>query len=56
MESQLEVPLTQKILLLHAAKQDYQLLEGYPVPTLRANEVLIKAKAIGLNPIDWKAP
>ena len=50
-------PETQKVLLLHAVRQPYQLTENYPVPKLEsAHEVLVRAQAIGLNPIDWKAP
>lgn len=50
-------PETQNVLLLHAARQPYQLTENYPVPKLEnAHEVLVRAQAIGLNPIDWKAP
>ncbi|KAK0649678.1 chaperonin 10-like protein [Cercophora newfieldiana] len=50
-------PETQKVLLLHAARQPYQLTEDYPVPQVEGDhEVLVRAQAIGLNPIDWKAP
>ncbi|KAK3312890.1 chaperonin 10-like protein [Apodospora peruviana] len=53
----LPTPETQRVLLLHAARQPYQLTENYPVPKLEGeHEVLVKAQAIGLNPIDWKAP
>ena len=55
-ESQPDVPPIQKVLLLYEAKHDYQLVEDYPVPAIRAHEVLVQTKAIGLNPIDWKAP
>ena len=50
-------PETQSVLLLHGAKQAYQLTEETPVPELRSeDEVLLQTKVIGLNPIDWKAP
>ena len=50
-------PETQTVLLLHAAKQPYQLTENYPVPQLEGeHDVLVRTQAIGLNPIDWKAP
>ncbi|KAK3385966.1 chaperonin 10-like protein [Podospora didyma] len=50
-------PETQTVLLLHAARQPYQLTEGYSVPQLQdEHEVLVRTQAIGLNPIDWKAP
>lgn len=51
------VPESQTILLLKGPRQPYELVEGYPIPELNArSEVLVKTRAIGLNPIDWKAP
>ncbi|KAL2130796.1 hypothetical protein VTI74DRAFT_5939 [Chaetomium olivicolor] len=51
------IPETQTVLLLLAAKQPYQLTENYAVPQLEGEcEVLVRTQAIGLNPIDWKAP
>lgn len=51
------VPKTQNILLLYGPKQPYKLVEDYPVPELQIeSEVLVRTRAIGLNPIDWKAP
>ncbi|KAK3689291.1 chaperonin 10-like protein [Podospora appendiculata] len=56
-ESPLPTPQTQTVLLLHAARQPYQLTENYPVPQVQGeHEVLVRTQAIGLNPIDWKAP
>ncbi|KAM7217501.1 GroES (chaperonin 10)-like protein [Rhypophila decipiens] len=53
----LPTPDTQRVLLLHAAKQPYQLTEKYAVPAVQGHhEVLVRTQAIGLNPIDWKAP
>ncbi|KAK4187653.1 hypothetical protein QBC35DRAFT_229592 [Podospora australis] len=50
-------PETQTVLLLQAAKQPYELADNYPVPQPQdAHEVLVRTQAIGLNPIDWKAP
>ncbi|KAK4195528.1 chaperonin 10-like protein [Triangularia verruculosa] len=50
-------PETQTVLLLHAARQPYELTDDYPVPQLQdEQEVLVRTQAIGLNPIDWKAP
>ncbi|KAK3899751.1 chaperonin 10-like protein [Staphylotrichum tortipilum] len=50
-------PKTQTVLLLLAANQQYQLTEKYEVPQLQGEqEVLVRTQAIGLNPIDWKAP
>lgn len=51
------VPETQQALLLHAAKQPYELVDTHKVPSsLSKHEVLVRTVAIGLNPIDWKAP
>ncbi|KAL2157297.1 hypothetical protein VTH06DRAFT_6235 [Thermothelomyces fergusii] len=51
------MPETQTVLLLHAARKPYELTESYPVPDLRDDhEVLVQTRAIGLNPVDWKAP
>ncbi|AEO58523.1 hypothetical protein MYCTH_53905 [Thermothelomyces thermophilus ATCC 42464] len=51
------IPETQTVLLLHAARQPYELTENYPVSDLRDDhEVLVQTRAIGLNPVDWKAP
>ena len=51
------VPETQAVLLLHGARQPYQLTEGYAVPKAdNDHELLVKVQVIGLNPIDWKAP
>ncbi|GKT40279.1 trans-enoyl reductase lepG [Colletotrichum spaethianum] len=52
-----EIPETQTVLILHAAKQPYETAEGYQVPEIRdEREVLVRTEHIGLNPIDWKAP
>lgn len=52
-----EIPRTQSALLLHGAKQDYELIDNHPVPEVeRDSEILVENRAIGLNPIDWKAP
>jgi hypothetical protein len=56
-ETTTEIPDTQSALLLHAIRQPYELKEGYPTPkVLRDDELLVKVTAVGLNPIDWKAP
>ncbi|OKL63620.1 hypothetical protein UA08_01012 [Talaromyces atroroseus] len=48
---------TQNALLLHAIKEKYTLVTDHAVPSiLHDDEVLIEVSAIGLNPIDWKAP
>lgn len=46
----------QDALLLYEPKSPYTLVTNHAVPELRPNEVLVKNYAIGLNPIDWKAP
>lgn len=52
-----EIPSRQTVLLLHAPKQGYELVDDYPVPKPEHDsEILVSNKAIGLNPIDWKAP
>jgi len=56
-KAEIDVPATQSLLLLHAPRQDYVLTYDHPVPATNANhEVLVRVHAIGLNPIDWKAP
>ena len=51
------IPETQRVLLLRGPKQEYQLVDSYPVPKLASeDEILVRNLAIGLNPIDWKAP
>lgn len=51
------VPPSQTVFLLHGPREEYRIVDDFPVPTLISiDEVLIKTKAIGLNPIDWKAP
>ncbi|CCF44839.1 quinone oxidoreductase, partial [Colletotrichum higginsianum] len=52
-----DIPETQTVLILYAAKQPYETAEGYQVPEIEdEHEVLVKTEHIGLNPIDWKAP
>ncbi|KAK2063087.1 alcohol dehydrogenase GroES-like domain-containing protein [Colletotrichum caudatum] len=52
-----KIPQTQTVLILHAAKQPYETIDGYEVPEIQdEREVLVKTEHIGLNPIDWKAP
>lgn len=51
------VPETQSVLLLYGPRQPYKLVDSHPVPQLKnEDEILVKTCAIGLNPIDWKAP
>lgn len=51
------VPESQTVLLLREPRQPYELVKHYPTPELHTgSEVLVKTRAIGLNPIDWKAP
>jgi hypothetical protein len=51
------VPTAQSALLLHGIRQPYSITTGYEIPTLQDDtELLVKVEAVGLNPIDWKAP
>ncbi|EED21379.1 oxidoreductase, zinc-binding dehydrogenase family, putative [Talaromyces stipitatus ATCC 10500] len=48
---------TQNALLLHAIKEKYTLVTDHAIPSIHhQDEILIEVSAIGLNPIDWKAP
>ena len=52
-----DVPEIQTVLLLRAPRQSYQLSHDHPVPRVQGDsELLVKSRAIGLNPIDWKSP
>ena len=52
-----QIPDKQRALLLHGPHQEYKLTDQYPVPVVVADhELLVRVRAIGLNPIDWKAP
>ncbi|CAK7269805.1 hypothetical protein SEPCBS119000_003758 [Sporothrix epigloea] len=56
-QSSLAVPISQQVLLLHAPREPYHLQKDYSVPALaHGRELLVRTRAIGLNPIDWKAP
>lgn len=47
----------QEVLLLHGPKQRYVHTKDYEIPVPKdEKEMLVKIQAIGLNPIDWKAP
>ncbi|TQB71395.1 hypothetical protein MPDQ_007607 [Monascus purpureus] len=49
--------LKQRALLLKAAREQYTLVTDHDIPSIsQKGEILIKVAAIGLNPIDWKAP
>ncbi|RDI84051.1 hypothetical protein Vi05172_g5836 [Venturia inaequalis] len=53
------VPETQKVLLLRAIKQKYEIVEGYSTPEIEPSnedELVVKVLFVGLNPIDWKSP
>lgn len=52
-----DIPETQTVFILYAAKQPYETAERYQVPPIQdEREVLVRTEHIGLNPIDWKAP
>jgi len=50
-------PERQHALLLHAARRPYDLATSHATPDIKlGTELLVRVEAIGLNPIDWKAP
>ncbi|KAF2826643.1 GroES-like protein [Ophiobolus disseminans] len=50
-------PSNQSALLLHATRQPYEPTTDHTIPEVKHEwELLVKVQAIGLNPIDWKAP
>lgn len=50
-------PEQQSALLLHAIRQPYEVAIDHAVPVIQHDsELLVKVTAVGLNPIDWKAP
>ncbi|KZM19130.1 uncharacterized protein EKO05_0010208 [Ascochyta rabiei] len=50
-------PEQQSALLLHAIRQPYEVAVDHAVPEIQHDsELLVKVTAVGLNPIDWKAP
>jgi hypothetical protein len=52
-----KLEIHQDVLLLHAPKQPYALTRKQSIPEVKDDrEMLVKIQAIGLNPIDWKAP
>ncbi|KAJ5112551.1 Polyketide synthase enoylreductase [Penicillium argentinense] len=60
-EEKLPVPkpveVTQRVLLLKGVREQYTLVDDHAIPSiLNPGEILVKVLAIGLNPIDWKAP
>jgi hypothetical protein len=56
-EQAVVIPVDQSALLLHATKQPYSVKECYEIPALKNDsELLVSVEAVGLNPIDWKAP
>lgn len=47
----------QSALFLQAVRQKYVLVTDHIVPAVQHDgEILVKVDAVGLNPIDWKAP
>jgi hypothetical protein len=56
-DAEIRIPKAQSALLLHAIRQPYELATNHPLPSVKSDhELLVKVSAIGLNPIDWKAP
>ncbi|KAF7544846.1 hypothetical protein G7Z17_g9624 [Cylindrodendrum hubeiense] len=53
----IQLPDTQTVLLLHGVRQQYEVTNGYVLPTTNHDhELLVRTSTIGLNPIDWKSP
>jgi hypothetical protein len=48
-------PRKQRQLLLHGARQPYEVEHNRDVPEVFPGELLVRVQAIGLNPIDWKS-
>ncbi|KAJ5907641.1 Polyketide synthase enoylreductase [Penicillium taxi] len=47
----------QRVLLLKGVREQYTLVDDHSIPSiLNSGEILVKVLAVGLNPIDWKAP
>ncbi len=38
----------------YGPSKELKLVENYPTPKVRENQVLLKVKAAGINPLDWK--
>ncbi|KAF2127037.1 GroES-like protein [Dothidotthia symphoricarpi CBS 119687] len=56
-EENISAPEFQSVLLLRAIRQPYEATASYAVPVPQLDsEMLVMVKAVGLNPIDWKAP
>jgi hypothetical protein len=56
-EDDIVLPETQSALQLHAIRQPYKVTKDHETPTMQNDfELLVKVQAVGLNPIDWKAP
>jgi hypothetical protein len=56
-EEHAEQPENQSALLLHAVRQPYEHTSDHSIPQVEHDhELLVKVSAVGLNPIDWKAP
>lgn len=53
----IDPPENQSALLLRAISRPYELTYDHPIPKIKHDhELLVKVVAVGLNPIDWKAP
>lgn len=51
------LPEKQSALLLPAIREPYDLKEDHWIPRIQSDyELLVQVTAVGLNPIDWKAP
>jgi hypothetical protein len=56
-EQAIVLPKDQSVLHLHAIQQPYSVTDCHDIPAIeRDSELLVRVEAVGLNPIDWKAP
>lgn len=52
--SELAEPQVQKALVV-ARKGEYEIRHDFPMPALGDDEIMIRSRYVGLNPIDWKS-
>lgn len=56
-DNKISHPQLQSALLLRAVRQPYEVAIDHAIPEVEHDsELLVKVTAVGLNPIDWKAP
>ena len=45
---------TQSSLLIINLKDPLKLIHSHPIPELKSHDILVRNRAVGINPIDWK--